>query len=54
MASSGNGFKVEQTYALPKTKRKEANEIERQLAKHLSGDKDVDICVLLKLLSERL
>ena len=54
MASSSNGFKVEQTYALPKTKRDEANEIERRLAKQLSGDKDVDICVLLKLLSERL
>ena len=54
MASSGNGFKVEQTYALPKTKRQEADKIERQLAKQLSGDKDLDICVLLKLLSERL
>lgn len=54
MASSSNGFKVSQTFALPKTKCNEANEIERQLAKKLSGDKDLDICVLLKLLSERL
>ena len=54
MASSSNGFKASHTYALPKTKLDEANKIERQLAKKLSGDKDLDICVLLKLLSERL
>lgn len=54
MASSSNGFKVSQTYALPKTKLDAANKIEGQLVERLSGDRDLDICVLLKLLSERL
>ncbi len=54
LATSNSPFKVSQTYALPKTKRVVAEEVAKQLADKLSGDKDLDICVLLKLLSERL
>lgn len=54
LASSNSPFKVSQTYALPKTKRFVAEEVAKQLADKLSGDKDLDICVLLKLISERL
>ncbi len=54
LATSKGTFKASQTYSLPKTKLNVANKIEEKLSEHLSGDKDLDICVLLKLLSERL
>lgn len=54
LATSNSSFNVSQTYALPKTKRNVADKVARNLADKLSGDKDLDICVLLKLLSERL
>ena len=54
LAASNSSFNVLKTYALPKTKRKAADNIAKQLANKLSGDRDLDICVLLKLLNERL
>lgn len=54
LATSKGTFKAAQTYSLPKTKQNVAEKIEEKLSKHLSGDTDLDICVLLKLLSERL
>lgn len=54
LATSKGNFKVSQTYSLPKTKQKVANEVEAKLSHQLTGDNDLDICVLLKLLSERL
>lgn len=54
LATSDSSFKVSKTYALPKTKRIAADEVAKQLVNNLSGDKDLDVCVLLKLLSERL
>ena len=54
LATSDSSFKVSKTYALPKTKRIAADEVAMQLMNNLSGDKDLDVCVLLKLLSERL
>ena len=54
LATSDSSFKVSKTYALPKTKRIAADEVAKQLMNNLSGDKDLDVCVLLKLLSERL
>lgn len=54
LATSKGNFKAAKTYSLPKTKQDAAKRIETNLSKQLTGDKDLDICVLLKLLSERL
>ena len=54
LATSKGNFNAAKTYSLPKTKQDVAKRIEANLSKQLTGDKDLDICVLLKLLSERL
>ena len=54
LATSDSSFNVSQTYALPKTKRQTADKVAGRITGQLTGDKDLDICVLLKLLSERL
>lgn len=54
LATSDRAFKVSQTYALPKTKRLLADNVAKNIANALTGDNDLDICVLLKLLSEKL
>lgn len=54
LASSKGDFKACQTYSLPKTKQDIANKVKVKLNKQLTGDNDLDICILLKMLSERL
>lgn len=54
LASSKGKFAKSQTYILPKNKMSKATEIADAISKHLTGDKDLDICVLLKLLNNKL
>ena len=42
------------TFRLPESKRADANARAKQLSALLSGDKEMDICVLLKLLNDRI
>ena len=54
IASSNGSFSKSQTYRLPKSKAKSAKKMEEKLNQLLSGDNDLDVCVLLKLLNEKL
>jgi hypothetical protein len=54
LASSKGSFAKSQTYRLPGNKRDEADKIKEKLSSMLSGDDDLDICVLLKMLNERI
>lgn len=47
-------FSRSQTYRLPATKKSMAENIGKEMEKHLTGDTDTDICILLKLLNERI
>lgn len=42
------------TFRLPESKKTDANKIAQKLTSLLSGDKEMDVCVLLKLLNERI
>lgn len=49
-----NGInKQKKTYRLPKTKQAAMAERKRELERHLSGDVNLDVCVLLELLAEK-
>lgn len=54
LASSKGKFSKSQTYILPKNKISTVTKIADTISKHLTGDKDLDICVLLKLLNNKL
>lgn len=54
LASSKGTFAKSQTYILPQNKISKATEIADAISKHLTGDKDLDICILLKLLNNKL
>lgn len=54
MATSSGEHKPSRTFRLPKSKLAEAERIENQLKGLLTGNNELDVCVLLKLLNERL
>ena len=54
IAASNGAFSKSQTYRLPKSKAKSAEKMEEKVNQLLSGDRDLDVCVLLKLLNEKL
>lgn len=54
LASNQNTATYSMTYRLPDSEKNRASKIVERIAENLSGDKELDICVLLKLLSERL
>lgn len=53
LASNSGKFSKSQTYRLPKSKSKVAEEIANKISKLLPDDEELDICVLLKLLNDR-
>lgn len=54
LATSKGDFKPNKTFRLPKAKLAEAEEIESKMQSLLSGNDELDVCVLLKMLNERL
>jgi hypothetical protein len=54
LASSKGKFAKSQTFRLPKSKAKEANRMAQKIESLLTGDNDLDVCVLLKMLNERI
>lgn len=54
MATNKGKFYRSQTFRLPTSKLREANEMMEDVNKALSNDKELNICVLLKLLNEKL
>lgn len=53
LASNNGKFSKSQTYRLPKSKVKKAEAIVNKISSCLSDDEDLNICVLLKLLNEK-
>jgi hypothetical protein len=54
LASNKGHFAKSQTFRLPTSKIEIANEIKDKISEQLSGDNDLDICILLKMLNEKL
>lgn len=54
LATSKGNFKSSRTYRLPKTKLAEVEKIENKMQTLLSGNDELDICILLKMLNEKL
>lgn len=54
LATSKGDFKSSRTYRLPKTKLAEVEKIENKMQTLLSGNDELDICILLKMLNEKL
>ena len=54
LATSRGDFKSSRTYRLPKAKLSEAEKIESKMQTLLSGNDELDVCVLLKMLNKRL
>ena len=54
LATSRGYFKSSRTYRLPKAKLSEAEKIESKMQTLLSGNDELDVCVLLKMLNKRL
>lgn len=54
LATAGGDFSEAKTFRLPSTKRAKADKMIEKLSEYMSGDRDLDICVLLKLLNEKL
>ncbi len=54
LATSKGGYKPNQTFRLPKAKVQEAKDIEDKLETMLSGNNELDVCVLLNLLNKRM
>ena len=54
LATSKGEFKSSRTYRLPKVKVVEAEKIESKMQALLSGNDELDVCILLKMLNERL
>ena len=53
--TSNTGISTPQmTYRLPKSQQKKADDIAKKLLDELSGDNNLDVCVLLKLLTEKM
>lgn len=53
LGSNKGNFSRSQTFRLPKTKSKIANEISHRIQKVLTDDEELNICILLKLLKEK-
>ena len=43
-----------QTYILPEKDKRQAEKLENQIMKHLSGDNNVDGCTLLSILNKKM
>lgn len=54
LATSKGEFKPSRTYRLPKSKLTEVERIENKVQTLLSGNNELDVCILLKMLNERL
>lgn len=54
MASTKGASHKQQTFRLSSGQVAQANEIEKQIISQLSGDENLDVCVLLRLLNEKL
>ena len=54
LATSKGDFKSSRTYRLPKVKLAEAENIESKMQTLLSGNDELDVCILLKMLNKRL
>lgn len=54
MVSNVGQSKASQTYRLPNIQKDKATEIENKINEALSGDIDLDVCVLLRMLNEKL
>ena len=54
LASSKGDFAKSKTYKLAKSKSQQAFEMQEKIEGLLTGDEDLDVCVLLKMLNERI
>lgn len=54
IASTSHGMAHSQTYRLPEKQKEKANEISKSIEALLTGDDNLDVCVLLKMLNEKL
>ena len=54
LATSKGDFKSSRTYRLPKVKLAEVAKIENRIQTLLSGNDELDVCILLKMLNEKL
>ena len=54
LATSNGSFSHSQTYRLSARKKERAEKILSDLSDRLSGDDELDICVLLKLLNTKI
>ena len=54
LATSKGDFKSSRTYRLPKAKLAEVEKIENKMRILLSGNDELDVCILLKMLNEKL
>jgi hypothetical protein len=54
MASNVGDSKASQTYRLPNLQKSKADEVESKINAALTGDDNLDVCVLLRLLNEKL
>lgn len=54
LVSNRGESRPSQTYRLPIGQQKKAEDIEKKLQKVLSGDNNLDVCVLLRLLNEKM
>ena len=54
LASSKGDFTKSQTYKLAKSKSQQASAMQEKIESLLTGDLDLDVCVLLKMLNERI
>lgn len=54
LASNDGGYSRPQTYRLPKNKTTKANRIIQKIEEMLPGEEDLDICILLKILKNKI
>ncbi len=54
LASSNQSMRQSQTYRLPDNQREKANAVSSQIDNILTGDENLDVCILLKLLNKKL
>lgn len=53
LASNSGSFSKSQTYRLPKSKSHKADEVANKIASLMTDDEELNICVLLKLLNQK-
>lgn len=54
LASNNGTFSKSQTYRLPKSKAKKADEVVNKISSLLTDDEELNVCVLLKLLNQKI